>query len=343
MSTRLSFMFLRLVAITTVVALAGACGGSDDDATAADEPSAPADEGGFGGGSDDTTGEDPTGGDDDVADPVSSPSTDAASYVDIDGEIYEFTTVIDCIVGDAFWGPDFRRISLDTDGGYPGISVGYAPPKADNEGVEDPNGVAVFPSVDPWWFTTDAATAPDLDITLTADGVIGSATMGVQGQGGPDGEVTATFELSCSAPAGSDDDSSGSDDEPGVDDPGTAPDLDVGTVTFDGETHELAGPTRSDAMLDDDLDPSGDFDLEICETVNPAFEGEFNIAGTLGDGTSFRLSGNVNEPFDDLDGLFLGEVPDEERAEIGDVALTGRTLSGTASTSRGDLEFSFTC
>ena len=96
------------------------------------------------------------------------------------------------------------------------------------------------------------------------------------------------------------------------------------------------------ASGDDDA-ASGDFDFEICETVNPAFAGDFNIAGTLGDGTPFRLSGNVDEGPEGDDGLFLGETFDEERAEGLEVSLDGRTLSGSATTSRGDIEFTFTC
>lgn len=150
-----------------------------------------------------------------------------------------------------------------------------------------------------------------------------------------------------------DDTDTGDDTEPDADDAqdestgdGGAPEVDSGVVTVGGETSELTGPSRSEAMLDADLglDPAGpDFDFEICETVNPAFAGDFNISGTLADGTPFRLSGNVDEDFDDIDGLFLGDTFEEERAEGTEVSIDDRTLSGSAATSRGDVEFTFTC
>ncbi|MEM8620140.1 MAG: hypothetical protein AAGF73_10485 [Actinomycetota bacterium] len=123
-----------------------------------------------------------------------------------------------------------------------------------------------------------------------------------------------------------------------------APAIDTGTVVIAGETFELTGPSQSDVMIDPDLgDPSDDFDFGICETVNPAFAGSFNIVGTLADGTPFRLSGTVDEEFDEFDGLFIGDTFEEERATDTVVALDGRTLSGTASVSRGAVEFTFTC
>jgi hypothetical protein len=350
----------RWAAVSILVAALVACGGSgssDDAADAVPEPTAGATDATGTAGTEsepdevvDSTADatDATGATDatDATDVSETGSSSSTSYVEIGGETYEFTNVIDCTFGDAFWGPDFRRISLDTGGDFPAIALGYAPPKADDEGVEDPNVVAVYPSADPWWYTTDASDA-DYEVILTDDGVAGSATMGVQGSGGPEGEVLATFELSCGDAAGGGDGTAGSTDE-STDASGSAeaPSVATGTVVLAGQTFELTGPSRSEAMLESDGDAdasSGDFDFEICETVNPAFAGEFNVVGTLGDGTPFRLSGNVDEEPGDLDGLFLGDTLDEERADELEVSLDGRTLSGSATTSRGDIEFTFTC
>ncbi|MEM1333924.1 MAG: hypothetical protein AAGG08_10730 [Actinomycetota bacterium] len=123
----------------------------------------------------------------------------------------------------------------------------------------------------------------------------------------------------------------------------TAPEVETGQVVIGGEAFDLSGPSRTTAILDPDLDESGDFDFDICETVNPAFAGDFNIVGTLGDGTPFRLSGNLDRPFDDFDGLFFGPTFEEEAATDAVVMLDGRTLSGTATSSRGPVEFTFTC
>jgi hypothetical protein len=321
--------------VTVVVVLLAGCGGSEADT--GDDGPVPTPE---------TTGAaSATTVDTEEGNPASTEG-DAAAWIDVGGERYEFPSVIDCTFGDAFWGPDFRRFSFDTNGDFPALSVGYAPEKADDEGVEDPNVVAVYPSGDPWWYTTDASGAADMELELTADGARGSATLGVAGEGGPGGEVAATFELSCgdAADGSAGGAEGGSGDDGG--DPGTpaAPQADSGTVILGGETHELSGPSRSDAVAaGDDGAASSGFDFEICETVNPAFEGEFNVAGTLGDGTPFRLSGTVGEEPGDDGGLFLGETFDEERAEGLEVSLDGRTLSGSATTSRGDIEFTFTC
>lgn len=137
-----------------------------------------------------------------------------------------------------------------------------------------------------------------------------------------------------------------SGDPAGSGDDGAPPDVDTGTVTIAGTSFELTGPSRTDVMLSSDFDAdasAGEFDFEICETVNPAFAGEFNIAGTLGDDTSFAVRGTIDEPPDADDGLVLGDLPDEERVTFDEIALDGRTISGSATTSRGAVEFSFTC
>lgn len=101
----------------------------------------------------------------------------------------------------------------------------------------------------------------------------------------------------------------------------------TGTITYAGETIELSGD-----------------DFDICETVNPAFEGDFNIMTRLSDGTRFRLAGNLDEYRDDeSDGAFLGMIPEEERVEDLRLELDRRTLSGHGTGSSGAIEFTFTC
>ncbi len=350
----------RWASVVAVAVVVAACGGGDGDdtsstdpvddtsvATAADEdvdatvPDGDAEAGDdtdSGDASGDAAGEDATGGG----------AATGSSFVEIDGERFEFTSAIECTIGDSASGPDFRSISLENDGDFPAVLVTYVPDSDTDSGRV--NVAALFPSTDPWWYTTDAAGVDDFDAMPTPDGVVGTATVGVAGDGGPEGEFVATFELSCdddgsgtgAADEPADSGSSGADSSSGSS--AQAPDTDTGTVVLAGETFELTGPSRSDVLIDPSLgDTSDDFDFEICETVNPAFEGDFNIAGTLGDGTPFRLSGNVDRAFDDFDGLFLGDTFDEEGAENTVVALDGRTLSGTATTSRGDIEFTFTC
>lgn len=127
------------------------------------------------------------------------------------------------------------------------------------------------------------------------------------------------------------DDSSGDDsstvDEPASDDDFVPPpDERTGTITVAGATTEL-----------------GDDDFLICETVNPAFENDLNIIVNLDDGTKFRLSGTMGEFEEGIDGVVLGQMPDEEYATDVDVSREGRTVSGSAMVSAGEVEFSFTC
>lgn len=100
----------------------------------------------------------------------------------------------------------------------------------------------------------------------------------------------------------------------------------TGQVVYGGKTMLIAG----DAFL-------------ICETVNPAFEGDFNIHTKLEDGTKFKLMGNVDDFSADHQGLILGSLPNEEKATGLTLKLEGRTLSGTATTKAGPIEFTFEC
>jgi hypothetical protein len=108
--------------------------------------------------------------------------------------------------------------------------------------------------------------------------------------------------------------------------PATPPAEDSGTVVYAGATSEL-----------------GADDFGICETVNPAFKGDFNIVATLADGTKLKLMGNVDDHSADHQGLILGDLPDEEKARDLKVELDGRTLSGSARTEAGPIEFRFEC
>jgi hypothetical protein len=101
----------------------------------------------------------------------------------------------------------------------------------------------------------------------------------------------------------------------------------TGTITYAGETVELSSE-----------------DFAICETVNPAFEGDFNIITQLGDGTKFRLAGNLDDYRDnEFDGAFLGEIPEEEQVADLQLELDQRTLSGHGTGASGAIEFTFTC
>ncbi|MEN8235672.1 MAG: hypothetical protein ABFR89_12210 [Actinomycetota bacterium] len=99
---------------------------------------------------------------------------------------------------------------------------------------------------------------------------------------------------------------------------------DSGTVTWQGETNAIT-------------------EFPLCETVNPAFEGDFNIQIVLPDGTDFSLMGNIDDYSADHQGLRLGELPNEEYATSLTLELNGRNLSGTGQTSLGPIEFSFDC
>jgi len=325
-----SFQSKLWVLVLAVLALTTACTGGDNEST--EDPLSSASD---------------TGEATDTSEAVSTADqVVSGSFVEINGQVYPFNTTSECTFSDDYWGLDFRRISLTTDGGYPGISASYAPPVADAADLEDPNVLAVFPPEESWWYTTEAATVNDYQVTLTDNGLTGSATLGVAGEGGPDGEHQATFTLSCDNTAyDAQEDSIDSDDGDPASGSGAPATDDIGSVTWAGQTTDLVGPTRSDYIVTNpDGDASSiDFDFEICETVNPGIEGDFNIGATLNDGTEFRLSGNIHDDFADHEGLFLGELPDEERAEDLDVQLDNRTLFGSATTSQGAIEFSFTC
>lgn len=115
------------------------------------------------------------------------------------------------------------------------------------------------------------------------------------------------------------------DEDDGPDD-AAPPAEDSGTITVAGTTTEVAGA-----------------DFGICETVNPAFDDAFNIVTELSDGTPFRLNGDLEDMDPELDGLFLGDTFEEEQATDLDIGRDSRTISGTATVSAGEVEFSFTC
>lgn len=122
------------------------------------------------------------------------------------------------------------------------------------------------------------------------------------------------------------------DDSEGENVPGGGPaeddvlEEDTGTITLDGATTELSAD-----------------DLGVCETVDSGSEGSFHIVTALADGTPFHLNGTVDDMDPELDGLFLGDTFDDERATDLEIERDDRTLSGTATIEAGELEFSFTC
>ena len=111
-----------------------------------------------------------------------------------------------------------------------------------------------------------------------------------------------------------------------ADEPSPPPAEDRGTIVYAGNTTEVSGD-----------------DFDICETVNPAFKGDFNIVTKLEDGTRLKLLGNIDDHSADHQGLILGDMPDEEKATDLQLSLEGRTLSGSAKTEAGPIEFRFEC
>lgn len=100
----------------------------------------------------------------------------------------------------------------------------------------------------------------------------------------------------------------------------------TGEVTYRGKTAMLTGKA-----------------FAICETVNPATKGDFNIVATLEDGTKLKLLGNIEDHSADHQGLILGDMPSEEKASELKLELEGRTLSGSAQTAAGPISFRFDC
>lgn len=311
--------------VAVIAAVPVACGGDDD----ADEAPATVPDG------DSTvTSDAPTEPAPDEPDPT---DTSGPVQVTVGGESYSFAFV-SCTIGDGFYGPDFRRVTAsvsETD--YPGISIGYAPAVDDAPDDVEPNQVTFFPDETTIVQTADPSA---IDATPTPDGITGTAELDSLG--------TISFRVACPEDATffnlPDDESDGGaepTDDTSTGSEATPVDGETGIVTLEGVDYELAGPTRNAVMIEGG-DASGPFDFDICETVNPAFEGDFNISGTLGDGTDYRLSGTLGDLVDQ-DGFELGEFPDSELVPFDEISLDGVTLSGSATTSRGPVEFTFTC
>lgn len=296
--------------LTALAVLVAACGDDDGDG-----------DGGESGGS-------PTADAVESGDENAGGDSDDPGQITVDGTTYTFTNVTRCDVGDSFWGPDFRAFTADTGGDYPGIHVGYAPPMADDQGVEDPNDVAFFPSSDPLYYSTEADGLDDHEVTVLDDGAEGSATLGAVGSESDD-TVEIEFSFTCS--------DTGTDIPVDEDAPTTtssaseepAPSDQTGTVVFAGATTELNS-------ADGDLDPMAGTGLcEVVDVTGEYGDDYFRIVTDLDDGTPFRLEWD--------DGLVIGDVFEEEQAEDLDVTKDGRTVSGSATTTDGPIEFSFHC
>ena len=144
---------------------------------------------------------------------------------------------------------------------------------------------------------------------------------------GGDGSATTTTRAVATTTTAADTTTTITDDAGTGDGATTAPPPpaeDVGTVVWRGETFEID-------------------EFFLCETVNPAFVGDFNIQFDLPDGTPFGLLGNIDDFSADHQGLILGSFPDEERATDLQLTLEGRVLSGSATTTEGPIEFTFAC
>lgn len=331
----------RAGGILTALALGlAACGGGDDittgDGVAGDVDSVQRDAADevdqVDAGDDSATGDAEADGDDGPG----AGNDDAASRVDmarveIDGTVYELTNVFSCDIGHRDEGTDFRSFHGSSAGGggaFPVFQVFH--------GAES-QWISFEPDADSYF----GADFGGFAATVTEDGLVGSATLIGEGEADP-GEVDIEFEVSCPSviPVDEVDDVTGDEDASDGADDSDEREI-TGTVIVAGVTHQLSGPARPFG----DYEDTDHHDFEICETVNPAFVGDFNVGGTLNDGTRFHLIGNVDDDFEDngFTGFFYGDTWEEERAENFEVSLDGRTLSGTGTFSVGVVEFSFTC
>lgn len=319
----------RRGSLCAVLALVlAACGGGDDgddvgadgsgvDQAASDGDSSATDDGGADGAA--------------AGDGAATATSDTTTpvVVVVDGETFEMDNVFRCDVGEAVWGADFRALSAGTGEGYPGVSVFYVPPEVDES---DQTNVAFFPTSDAGHYSTDNAGVGDLEIALRADGADGSATLGAVGDV-PSDDVHVEFSFTCAEGSTADDEPEIADEpEPSDDteasDDATPPENRTGTITWAGVTTEFD-------LAQGDLDPMEGTGL--CEVVDVIGNNDdyFRIVAYLDDGNEFYLQWD--------DGLAIGEIGFEEQAEDLDVTKDGRTVSGTASTSEGPIEFSFTC
>ncbi|WP_297081565.1 hypothetical protein [uncultured Demequina sp.] len=235
-------------------------------------------------------------------------------WIVVDGEEHALEADL-CFLGD----DGVRELWAYGSGGFPAFSVSSLPPDFVSVEYTGPEGAASY--------RTNDASAVSLDVT--DGGATGTAILA--SLSGQDDPVTIEFGFECleQDPVQADGDDA-SDDADADADAGTAA---GGESTKSGYV-EWAG-ARSD-LTDEDFDPFAGTGL--CETEDvTGTEGDdyFRIVTTLDDGTDFSLTSR--------DGLVLGDTFDPIETSIADLTKSGGTVSGSADTPTGPLNFSFTC
>lgn len=216
-----------------------------------------------------------------------------------------------CYLGD----DDSRELWAFGADGFPRFELSYLAPDIVSLEYTAPDGVARYR-------TNDVGAVA---VTITDSGATGTATLdSLTGQEDP-AQIEFGFECLDQEPvqAEADDDAATDDADPGAD----------GEATKSGFV-EWAG-ARSD-LSDEDFDPQAGTGLCETQDVTGLEEGDYyRIVTTLDDGTDFSLTSR--------DGLQLGDTFDPIETTIADLTQDGRTVSGSADTPTGPLNFSFTC
>lgn len=212
-----------------------------------------------------------------------------------------------CSSGGPYSGPDGRTLMAVGEGGFPAFELAYNPEaETSSATLTDADGA-----------TNYRADSEGLTISPVPQGAVGVATMQNTSSSG---EITVAFEYTC----------------PDSEEPTDAPDSTPVEATAKTGFVEWQG-TRTDYDSDDgDLNP-----LEgggLCETEDvTGTQGDdyYRISVNLSDGTAFHATSSGE--------FVLGETL--QPIETTNVAVTkdGRTVSGSAETPDGPLEFSFTC
>ncbi|GIG54110.1 hypothetical protein [Demequina activiva] len=249
----------------------------------------------------------PTATDAQPAPQAEQPAEGAPVTLLVDGVAQDVTLDI-CSLESAYDSTDPRMMTAAGATGFPAFEFTHYPPEIVAAEFTDAEGAASYRTNEPDSF----------DITITDTGATGTIVMG--SLAGQNADITVEFAFSCPADAAD----GGDGGEAGGDAPEVAKE---GYVEWAGARSDL------DAS---DFDPSAGTGL--CETQDvTGLEGDdyFRIATTLDDGTDFFLTSD--------DGLVLGDSLAPIETTLADLVKDGRTVTGSADTPTGPLNFSFTC
>lgn len=237
--------------------------------------------------------------------PDSSGTTVQANGVELD-----LITDI-CALGGDFGSPDDRQFTGTGPTGFPVFGIELFMPDIFTARYVNADGTATYRTSDP----------ADLDVTITDAGAEGTVTM-VDSSGQVE-DVTITFAFTCDESDTSTDEGGSTGEASGGEEGGTK----TGYVDWAG--------ARSD--LDDaDFDPFAGTGLCETQDVTGTETGDYyRISTQLDDGTDFYLTSD--------EGLVLGETLSPIETSGLSVTQDGRTVSGSAQTADGPLEFSFSC